>query len=360
MAGNTALVLGASGIVGLAMVEHLDTLDGWRTVGVSRRPPDVPTKARLLALDLLDAEACRRELGGLADVTHIFFAAYKLGASFAEEIAPNVAMLRNVVEAVEPAATGLRHVQLVQGSKFYGNTFGPYRTPAREEQTPHPAPQFYRPQRDWLIARQQGKAWTWSTLRPHGIWGHATGSQLSMMLATALYATVMKHLGQPLHFPGKPGAYDALYQMTEASHLAKGMLWAATSANARNQDFNMINGDYVRWRWAWPKVAEWFDMPVGEVIRLDLGPFMAAQEDAWAELVARHGLQPCRLSDLAVWQSAATNMFNADWDQLSAMTKAQLAGWSGVNDTYAMFARQFDRLAAERIIPDFPALAGRR
>ena len=42
-----------------------------------------------------------------------------------------------------------------------------------------------------------------------------------MTLAIAVYANVCKALGLPLSFPGKPGAYAALYQCTDAALLAK-------------------------------------------------------------------------------------------------------------------------------------------
>jgi hypothetical protein len=129
------------------------------------------------------------------------------------------------------------------------------------------------------------------------------------------------------------------------------MLWAATSPKAANQDFNMTNGDFIRWRFVWPKIAEWFDMPVGDVMNIDVVSFMSDKEPVWAKIVEKHRLKPYKMSDLTVWDVAATNMFNAEWDQMSAMTKAHLAGWIHVVDTYKMIPRQLERLARERIIP---------
>jgi hypothetical protein len=62
------------------------------------------------------------------------------------------------------------------------------------------------------------------------------------MLAVAIYATVLKHMGLPLIYPGEPEAFDAMCQTTEASHLARGMVWAATSEHAQNEVFNLTNG----------------------------------------------------------------------------------------------------------------------
>jgi nucleoside-diphosphate-sugar epimerase len=37
MPGNVALVAGARGVIGGNLVRHLESMDGWRVVGLSRR-----------------------------------------------------------------------------------------------------------------------------------------------------------------------------------------------------------------------------------------------------------------------------------------------------------------------------------
>jgi nucleoside-diphosphate-sugar epimerase len=351
MEKKVALIAGASGIVGRALMEHLARQEDWKVIGTSRRPVQDAGSAEYLCLDLLDAEAVGAARQSLREVTHVFFTAYNLRRVPAEEVEFNLRMLRNVVEVVESASPRLAHIQLIHGSKWYGSQYGAYRTPAREDQSRHPIGVFYYAQQDWLSDRQAGKRWSWSALRPHGIWGFAVGSQLNMMQAVAVYATVLKHMGLPLHFPGKPGAYNAVYQMTEASHLAKAMVWAATSPKAANEAFNITNGDFVRWKYAWPLVAESFGMEVGEVRPFDVAQFMSDKEPMWAQIRERHGLKPYRIADLTSWDAAISYLFNADWDQMSASTKAQKAGWTEVVDSFEMIPRQFERLAGERAIP---------
>lgn len=75
----------------------------------------------------------RRSVSPLETVTHVFYSAYAPAAKPADEIAPNLAMLVNVVSCIERASPELRHVTVMQGSKWYGNHLGPYRTPARED-----------------------------------------------------------------------------------------------------------------------------------------------------------------------------------------------------------------------------------
>ena len=51
---------------------------------------------------------------------------------------------------------------------------------------------------------------------------------MNLTLAIAVYANISKELGLPLSFPGKRGAYKALYQTTDAALLAKSIAWMAT------------------------------------------------------------------------------------------------------------------------------------
>ena len=138
-------------------------------------------------------------------------------------------MFVNFASLALETVTDLKHFQIMQGSKWYGNHLGPYKTPAKEDDPGHLPPNFYFNQQEWLTRQQQGQSWTWSALRPHGICGFTTGSSMNQLTAVALYAAICKYLGRPLRFPGKPGAFDCIYQFTEAAYLARGMIWAATN-----------------------------------------------------------------------------------------------------------------------------------
>ena len=71
---------------------------------------------------------------------------------------------------------------------------------------------------------------------------------MNLTLAIAVYANICKALRLPLSFPGKPGAYTALYQCTDAALLAKAVEWMATDPKCANQAFNITNGDLIRWQ----------------------------------------------------------------------------------------------------------------
>ena len=166
-AQKVALVVGAQGVIGRNLVDHLLTLEDWKVIGLSRRPGEASERLRHISVDLLDPADCRDKLGGLTEVTHIFYAAYQDRPTWAELVPPNLAMLVNVVDAVEPVARGLAHVSLMQGYKVYGAHLGPFKTPARETDANHMPPEFNVDQPEFLAERQRGKAWTWSALRPY-------------------------------------------------------------------------------------------------------------------------------------------------------------------------------------------------
>ena len=92
----------------------------------------------------------------------------------------------------------------------------------------HLPPNYYFDQIDWLTAFQREKEWDWVELRPQTLCGFAPGSPMSILPAIAVYAALSKELGLPLRFPGKPGAYDTIYQVTESTHFSNAALWAAS------------------------------------------------------------------------------------------------------------------------------------
>ena len=46
--------------------------------------------------------------------------------------------------------------------------------------------------------------------------------------------------------------------MTDARILGKQLVWASTTDLAKNNAYNIVNGDIFRWNWMWPRIAKWF------------------------------------------------------------------------------------------------------
>ncbi|WP_086826179.1 SDR family oxidoreductase [Allokutzneria sp. NRRL B-24872] len=350
---KVALVVGANGVIGRNLIEHLTTLPDWEVIGLSRRGGHAVSDSgsiRHVAVDLLDAEDTRARLSGLSEVTHVFYAAYQDRPSWAELVPPNLAMLVNVVDAIEPAAPGLRHISLMQGYKVYGAHLGPFKTPAREDDAGHMPPEFNVDQQQFLERRQVGKQWTWSAIRPSVVAGFALGNPMNLAMVIAVYASISKQLGLPLRFPGKPGAYHSLLEMTDAGLLAKATVWAATDPRCANQAYNINNGDLFRWSELWPKIAAFFGMEVAPPLPMSLSVVMADKEPLWEAMIAEHGLAPHSYSSVSSW-TFGDFVFSWDYDMFADGSKARRAGFHEFVDTERMFLDIFTDLRARKVIP---------
>lgn len=347
---RTALVAGATGVVGRNLLSHLLEDGSWDIIAVSRRAPDIEGTYTHFSVDLLDPADCAEKLGRDLGVTHIFFAAYLEKPDWAQMVAPNLAMLVNLMNSVEPANAGLQHVNLMHGTKWYGNHLGPFKTPAQESDPRHMPPNFYYDQQDFVVARQAGKSWTWSAARPHGICGFAIGNPMNLVMVTAVYATVSKALGLPLRHPGSRANAHALYQVTDTKHLSNAVTWMATDPGAANNAFNITNGDIFRWEDMWPQIATYFEMEMAPPQKIDLPLMMADKGDLWSGLVRDYGLQDIPWDQLVGWGYGAF-VFTPEFDIVSSMTKARQFGFHDVVDSREMFLRQFDDLRAAKVIP---------
>ncbi|WP_397517994.1 SDR family oxidoreductase [Rhodococcus oxybenzonivorans] len=347
---RVAVVVGARGVIGGNLIDHLEATGEWDVVGLSRRGGLDTDWVRHIAVDLLDERDAADKLGELRDVTHIFYAAYQDRPSWAELVAPNVAMLVNTVNALEPVAAGLEHISLMQGYKVYGAHLGPFKTPARESDPPHMPPEFNVDQQQFLEDRQRGKRWTWSAIRPSVVCGFALGNPMNLALVIAVYATMSKELGVPLRFPGKPGAYTSLIEMTDAGLLAEATVWAATTPECANQAFNINNGDLFRWDEMMPKIADFFELDVAPPLPMSMDVVMADKEPVWNELVAKHGLKPTPYADVSSW-AFGDFVFGWDYDVIADGSKARRLGFHRHVETEQMFLDIFRDLRARKIIP---------
>ena len=187
----TALIAGATGLVGRCIAKRLAELGGWEAIGLARRPASTPG-LRWAAVDLTDADDCKRKLSALGSVTHLFYAArYDHAEGTPEPVETNAAMLRNVVDALEPAAS-LEHVHAVHGTKHYGHQLGPMKVPAREDDPRAPGENFYFAQEDFLRGRSRERGWSYTISRPHTFCDPAVDSPRSVGLVVAVYAAIQR------------------------------------------------------------------------------------------------------------------------------------------------------------------------
>ncbi len=351
---KVALVAGASGVVGHRLSQHLANDAGWQVIGLARRAPARGAAAsgvEYLECDLRDAGACRELAGKVGGVTHVFNTArFDHDTSQLESPHTNTGMLANLLDALHASGHPLQHVHIVEGTKYYGSHLGPFRTPARETDPRSLQDNFYYHQEDLVIARSAAEGWSWSASRPHAIVDKLRPVPRSIPVAIAVYAAICRELGLPLCFPGTPENYTALYQFTEAGLLAQAIAWMADTPVARNNAYNVANGDYIRWCNLWPSFARFFDMEAGPVRTVRLAQAMADKAEVWQRIVARHGLVPTPYERAALW-TYADFVFTPGWDIMTSTNKIRLHGFHEMVDTEAMFFEIFGRLREMKLIP---------
>lgn len=350
----TALVVGASGIVGSAAAELL-VEQGWRVHGLARRPSDQPG-VQPIAADIQDAGATAAALRDL-NPDAVFITTWLRQDSEAENIRVNAGMVRNLLDGL-PKPTGPRHVALVTGLKHYLGPFEAYgkgtlpQTPFREEQGRLDVENFYYAQEDEVFAAAERDRFTWSVHRPHTVIGLAVGNAMNMGTTLAVYATLCRETGRPFTFPGSAAQWSGLTDMTDAGQLARHLLWATETEAAHDQAFNVVNGDVFRWQWMWSRIAGWFGVeaaPFDGTVR-PLEQQMANDAALWREIAIRDRLAEPDLSRLASpWHTDAD--LGRPIEVVTDMSKSRRLGFIGYQPTDDAFFTLFGRLRAERLIP---------
>ncbi|MBB5710172.1 SDR family oxidoreductase [Sphingomonas xinjiangensis] len=351
---KTALVVGASGIVGSATATLLIE-QGWGVHGLARRPA-AQNGVQPVAADLQNAAATAQALQGIHPDA-VFITTWLRQDSEAENIRVNAAMVRNLLDSL-PKPTGRRHVALVTGLKHYLGPFEAYgkgvlpQTPFREEQGRLDVENFYYAQEDEVFAAAARDGFTWSVHRPHTVIGKAVGNAMNMGTTLAAYATLCRETGRPFTFPGSAAQWSGLTDMTDARQLARQLLWAAETEAAHNEDFNIVNGDVFRWQWMWSRIANWFGIkpaPFDGTVR-PLEQQMANDADLWRRIAEREGLAEADLSRLAsAWHTDAD--LGRPLEVVTDMSKSRRLGFTGYQPTDDAFFQLFERLRADRLIP---------
>ncbi|MBT9386845.1 SDR family oxidoreductase [Pseudooceanicola sp. CBS1P-1] len=349
MSRHHALVAGGLGVIGRSLATHLADELGWQVTAISRRTPDFETSARYLSVDLQDPEGARAALKQAGPFSHVFFAAYQEHADPETQVAANLEMLRNCVEAAEAASPALERVVLFEGAKYYGAHLGAFPTPAHEDDPRVMPPMFYYDQEDWLAERAAQSPWDHVVMRPDVVCGFAIGNPMNLAMVIAVYAAICKELGLPLRFPGSATCYGKLAQLTDAAQLARGSAWAATEG-ASGTAYNLTNGDIFRWNHLWKRIAAHLEMDAAEPMPISLTQMMADKGPLWERMKQKYDLVDVPFEKVAAW-GFGDFIFNCDWDVISSTTRIRQAGFGDVVDSEEMILRLIDDFRARKVIP---------
>jgi nucleoside-diphosphate-sugar epimerase len=361
MIGKKVVVAGATGLVGNAALRHFGGVGECEVVALSRRKPRELYGAHHVAIDLIDAAQCSRAAADLRGTTHLIYAALHEQPDLVEgwrddrQIKTNDLMLRHLMAALEPAAPSLRHVALLQGTKAYGVHVRPLTVPAREGRSEmYEQPNFYWAQENFLRELQRDKAWHWSILRPVLIVGLAMGGAMDLIPPLGVYAAMLREQDRRLDYPG--GA-ARVAQAVDVDLLARAIAWSGEAEAARNEAFNVTNGDVFTWENVWPAIADALGMKPGEAVPLSFAKEYPKWIAPWDELRHRHNLTS---PDLAAFVGLSFQY--ADYSMryghaepgppsIVSTVKINQAGFTEMMDTEIMFRKWFGLARSSRLLP---------
>lgn len=351
-----ALIIGASGISGNNLAQEL-LKNNWTTYGITRNSEVKLKGLKNIKADLLDIKSLEEALKTIKP-THVFFTAWMRMETEAENIKVNGAMVRNLLEVLS-SKKSVQHVALVTGLKHYLGPFDAYaqegflpETPVREEHPRLKLDNFYYAQEDEIFAAAARDGFTWSIHRSHTIIGQAVGNLMNMGTTLAVYASICKENKTPFIWPGSAAQWHGISDVTDAKILAKHFLWAATTPEAANKAFNVVNGDIFRWSWLWKQLAEYLDVEYQGYVENNstLEELMKDDEDIWKKIASKHNLVESDLKKLASpWHTDLD--LRRPIEVMTDMSKSRKLGFKEYQDTRESFFDLFDKLKEENIIP---------
>jgi nucleoside-diphosphate-sugar epimerase len=365
--GKRVLVLGASGVVGRAAAERFLSDAAFDVTAVSRRRPELPERDGYvhLSVDLRDSDAVAAAIGGAGPITHVVYTALFEKANLIagwtdrEQIDTNRVMFANVLGALQAAHAPVEQFSILQGTKAYGYHVGRMRIPGKESQPRVGHGNFYWEQEDLLRAAAAEMGASFTIFRPQFIFGGVLGAAMNLIPVIGVYAALCRELGRPFSFPGG-ASYVA--EAVDSRLLADALHWAATAAGARDETFNITNGDVFEWRDLWPSFARALDVEPGPDQALSMAEWLPEQEDVWQRIVRRHGLRALSLreilglshqyaDDAFAYTSDGSPLASRANPVLLSTVKLRRAGFGDCIDTDQMFLYWFARLRSERILP---------
>jgi nucleoside-diphosphate-sugar epimerase len=328
------LLVGPYGVLGTGVIEAVAANPAWRVTTAARRAAPTyrtQTPPPHISVDLMDREGTIKAFSNLDTVTDLVYAAYVEKPTMAETVEPNARMLTNTLEALAVRSVPLRRIVLSGGAKSYGFSLGAFNAPAKETEPRLIAPIHYHRQEDIVADWSSKNGASWTVLRPHLVMGPSLNSPMNLVTSLAAYAAMSRELGLPLRFPGRREGWNTLQETTDAELFGRATLWALGEDKARNEIFNVSNGDVYRWRQLWSELAAFYKLPVAEPLAMSTVSEMSEKSPLWDSIVARYGLHATPYEQIANWPFVDW-MLNFGEETILSTIKIRKAGFADCID----------------------------
>ncbi|MGY3426968.1 nucleoside-diphosphate-sugar epimerase [Bradyrhizobium sp. F1.13.4] len=169
-----------------------------------------------------------------------------------------------------------------------------------------------------------------------------------------VYAAMLREQGRPLDFPG--GA-ARVAQAVDVDLLARAIAWSGEAQAARNEAFNVTNGDVFTWENIWPAVADALGMKPGKPVPLSLARESPLWSGPWDALRRKHDLASPALAEFVglSFQYADYSLRYGQTESgppsIVSTVKINRAGFTEMMDTEDMFRKWFRQAKQERLLP---------
>ncbi|KAL4890669.1 hypothetical protein BDV59DRAFT_209611 [Aspergillus ambiguus] len=391
LTNNHALIFGASGITGWAIVNAIlhdyPSSDSFSKVtALTNRPLSAeqaqwPTSNKLQLASGIDLQSdpatleseLRRHVKDIETVSVVYFFAYIMDMTPANEIEINVRILQNAVTVVEKLSPKLRFVVLPTGTKWYGvhliDEF-PWKNdlPLRESMPripePHASQMFYYNQVDLLKKISDGKPWTYCTVMPDVIIGFVPNNNVYCLAQwLAIYLSLYRELngeGAEVVFPGTMESWKIRSNDSSQDTIARFAIHASLHAEvSAGQDFNAAdNSQPSSWSAKWPIICDYFGLK-GVAPTNGPGPdparYIMENQTEWVKMEPKYGLREGHVGknerSFQFFPYFIMTMFN--FDRQLDMTKTHKAWGTDKEEitTQQGWHTAFDRFRKARIIP---------
>ncbi|KAH8933557.1 hypothetical protein BDL97_18G035700 [Sphagnum fallax] len=175
---------------------------------------------------------------------------------------------------------------------------------------------------------------------------------MNLVCTLAVYASICKYEGKPLIFSGNRICWEQFFDASDASLVAEQEIWACLDPKAKNQAFNISNGEVCTWKRLWYLLAEKYELQVPEYKGepTSLSEMMKGKKQVWDKIVLENGLQPLKLLDVVGQWWFADLILNQPIANMSSMNKSREYGFLSWCDSEKSFVSAIEKARKNKLV----------